>query len=297
VDGGRAAALNRWLPTTPNQIYSPFTLEVDTLAVSRRPLGIPFSCSLIPSPSLFAVTPDGKSILSCGHWDNSFKSTLIEQSKPIQSIVRHKDVVTCMALGTDGKTLITGSRDTTLMVWEIGYGKTSEYEVNEVPLHILYGHDDEVTCVAINIELDVALSGSTDGSCVVHTVRRGKYVRSIFHPKRHSIHFVATAPDGKIVTYSHEDMTLFLYSINGKLLKTLEFTERMNHAVITRDAEFIICGGEKGVVTVRKLHSLEVLHKFSTGGSICSVAISAEDRHIFVGLRDGKLVIIAEDSL
>ena len=47
------------------------------------------------------------------------------------------------------------------MVWEIGYGKTSEYEVNEVPIHILYGHDDEITCVAIHIELDVAVSGST----------------------------------------------------------------------------------------------------------------------------------------
>lgn len=27
-------------------------------------------------------------------------------------------------------------------------------------LHVLYGHDDEVTCVAIMTELDLAVSGS-----------------------------------------------------------------------------------------------------------------------------------------
>ena len=32
--------------------------------------------------------------------------------------------------------------------------------INAQPLHILYGHEDVVTCVIINTELDVALSSS-----------------------------------------------------------------------------------------------------------------------------------------
>ena len=32
--------------------------------------------------------------------------------------------------------------------------------LNNKPVQILYGHDDEVTCVAISVELDLAVSGS-----------------------------------------------------------------------------------------------------------------------------------------
>jgi WD40 repeat protein len=49
-----------------------------------------------------------------------------------------------VALAEDGKTLITGSKDTTLMLWKIQTVKNNT-RVDEAPVHILYGHDDEVT--------------------------------------------------------------------------------------------------------------------------------------------------------
>ena len=55
----------------------------------------------------------------------------MESSKQIQSIAAHKDIVTCLALGSDSRTLVTGSRDTTLMVWEI-VTKGNNCKVEEV---------------------------------------------------------------------------------------------------------------------------------------------------------------------
>jgi WD40 repeat protein len=87
------------------------------------------------------------------------------------------------------------------MVWETN-SKGYVFRIEENPLHILYGHDHEVTCVDINIELDVAVSGSKDGSVAIHTLRRGQYVRSIFHPKRLEILMVKVSSQGQIVVYS-----------------------------------------------------------------------------------------------
>ncbi|CAF0930650.1 unnamed protein product [Didymodactylos carnosus] len=42
-----------------------------------------------------------------------------------------------------------------------------------VPINIPYGHDAEITCVAISIELDIMVSGSLDGTCNTYTVKSG----------------------------------------------------------------------------------------------------------------------------
>jgi WD40 repeat protein len=73
------------------------------------------------------------------------------------------DLVTCVALDHCGSFLITGSRDTTCVVWDVsqlGTGSSSSMNVTPRPVQTLYGHDKAVTCVGIMTELDMAVSGS-----------------------------------------------------------------------------------------------------------------------------------------
>lgn len=70
------------------------------------------------------------------------------------------DVVTCLAIDNGGRHLITGSRDTTCRVWTVAHYGGWAVDIDKVPLQILYGHDREITCVAINWELDMVVSGS-----------------------------------------------------------------------------------------------------------------------------------------
>lgn len=184
-------------PTSQN-----FLFELDLLMNSRKKIGAAFAADLPISSNLFGCSRDGSLILSCGHWDSSIKCTWIDQSRPQQSLNKHKDIVTCLAIGSDGNLFVTGSRDTTVLVWEINYNRGYAYHVDENPIHILYGHNEEVTCVAIDIGLDVCVSGSNDGSCIIHTLRNGKYIRSIYHPKHCPITLVAISPMGHIVFYS-----------------------------------------------------------------------------------------------
>lgn len=204
-------------------------------------------------------------------------------------MVYHQDIITCIALSSDSKTLITGSKDSTVVVWDIQTKGTSILRVD--PIHVLYGHDDEVTCLAIHAELDVAVSGSKDGSIIIHTLRRGKYVRSIFHQKRYEISGVALSDQGHIAVYTAGDLFINLYSINGKWITSCELNSRINHMIISPDY-YLITGSEKGFVTIRTLYNLQVVHRFNAASACRSLAVG--DRHLLIGLADGKILFICQ---
>jgi WD40 repeat protein len=61
-------------------------------------------------------------VACCGYWDHSIRCYAAEDGRLLQACRAHKDVVTCLALGADGRTLVSGSRDTTVAVWDVAPG-------------------------------------------------------------------------------------------------------------------------------------------------------------------------------
>lgn len=68
------------------------------------------------------------------------------------------------------------------------------------PIYRLYGHDDTVVCLHANTDLDVLLSGSTDGTVIIWNLRRGCYLRSL--PVGHAVEHVAISCFAQIVAAS-----------------------------------------------------------------------------------------------
>jgi len=152
------------------------TTDRDLTDDERGRLGAPFAHDVEAHPALFAVSPDGRFLYTAGHWDRSFRVLALDTFRQVQAVVAHDDAVTCLALAEDGRTLVTGSRDTTLMTWEVDPATGA---VGRVPLQVLHGHDSEVTAVAVNADHDLVVSGSRDGTCIVYTMRGGQYVRTL----------------------------------------------------------------------------------------------------------------------
>jgi WD40 repeat protein len=129
----------------------------------------------------FAFIADAKVVLSCGHWDRSVRVTSIETGRLVQSLRQHRDVVSCLAVARDfgQRWLITGSRDCTLIVWDVVVDRGSF--ISAIPTRTLHGHDDVVTCVFVNPEINSIFSGSEDGTIIIHNLREGDYVRTIIN--------------------------------------------------------------------------------------------------------------------
>ena len=146
-------------------------------------LGTPFAADL-ESRHCFAVLPGAGTVVCCGYWDNTIRCYTTEEGRLLQSLRQHKDIVTCVAAGTDSRTVVSGSRDTTLVIWDAvpspRGAKGSKQKgppslvLRDRPRHVLYGHSDAVVCLAVCTQLDLIISASADGSVLFHTLLDGR---------------------------------------------------------------------------------------------------------------------------
>jgi WD40 repeat protein len=152
----------------------PFSFELDK-ALSAKPRRVELFFSEDSEGGAiggcFAINSAATLFFSAGHWDNSIKVRLLSTHKVARAAIEHKDLVTCLGLGTDGKTIVSGSKDTTVIVWDYNFtsltnssllskttnllSTTSEPRTKLDVRRVLTGHDDVVTCVAVSTELDL----------------------------------------------------------------------------------------------------------------------------------------------
>ncbi|CAI8599125.1 unnamed protein product [Vicia faba] len=271
VNEGLNLSVKTWL-STQLQSGGNFTFSgsqdlffgVGSELLSPRKIGIPVPEHVEHGEQCFATmqTPSENFLISCGNWENSFQVISLSDGRMVQSIRQHKDVVSCIAVTSDGSILATGSYDTTVMVWEVFRGKTEKRIRNsqselprkntviiETPCHILCGHDDIITCLYVSHELDIIISGSKDGTCVFHTLREGRYVRSLRHPSGSPISKLVVSQHGQIVIYADDDLSLHLYSINGKHLAASESNGRLNTIQLSK------CGTKDGSLLVYSIEN------------------------------------------
>lgn len=209
-----------------------------------------------------------------------------------------------IAVTSDRSIVATGSHDTTVMVWEIIRGKKrvkhaqqEAHVIAETPFRILCGHDDIITCLYASVELDVVISGSKDGTCVFHTLHDGRYIRSIRHPTGSPLSKLAASRHGRIVLYSDDDLSLHLYSINGKHIASSDSNGRLNCLELSCCGEFMVCAGDQGQIVVRSMSSLEIVKKYSgIAKVITSLTITPEDCFL-AGTKDGNLLVYSIENL
>ena len=111
----------------------PFSFEPDKSGKPRQ-LDFLIGDEVASAHACFAALKDGKHILHCGSWDDSFKLAVrsvlccfvcanalqsIATGKPLITLTEHNDVVTCLTVDSTEMVLATGSADSTICVWDL----------------------------------------------------------------------------------------------------------------------------------------------------------------------------------
>ncbi|XP_062970054.1 neurobeachin-like protein 2 isoform X1 [Cynocephalus volans] len=293
-----------WLPYDRN-ISNYFSFSKDPTMGSpkmQRLLSGPWVPGSGVSGQALAVAPDGKLLFSGGHWDGSLRVTALPRGKLLNQLSRHLDVVTCLALDTCGIYLISGSRDTTCMVWRLLQQGGLSVGLAPKPVQVLYGHEAAVSCVAISTELDMAVSGSEDGTVIIHTVRRGQFVAALRPPGATlpgPVSHLALGSEGQIVVQSSAwerpgaqvTYSLHLYSVNGRLRASLPLAEQPTAMAVAED--FVLLGTAQCALHILHLNKLlPAAPPLHMKVPIRSVAVTKERSHVLVGLEDGKLIVV-----
>ncbi|XP_074233563.1 lipopolysaccharide-responsive and beige-like anchor protein isoform X4 [Camelus bactrianus] len=313
VTANRLFAVNKWhnLPAhqgaVPDQPYQ-LPVEIDPLIASntgmhRRQITDLLDQSIQVHSQCFVITSDNRYILICGFWDKSFRVYSTDTGKLIQVVFGHWDVVTCLTRSESyiggNCYVLSGSRDATLLLWYWN-GKSSGIGDNPgseaaAPRAVLTGHDCEVTCAAACAELGLVLSGSNEGPCLIHSMN-GDLLRTLEGPENClNPRLIQASREGHCVIF-YENGFFCTFSVNGKLQATMETDDNIRAIQLSRDGQYLLTGGDNGVVVVWQVSDLKQLFAYpGCDAGIRAMALSYDQRCIISGMASGSIVLFYND--
>jgi WD40 repeat protein len=103
----------------------------------------------------------------------------------------------------DGKTIISGSDDKTIKLWDIKNGKI---------LRSLEGHSGAVNSVVPTMDGKMIISGSDDKTEILWDIDTGKILRTL-NGSNHAVHAVAITIDGRSIICGKENFSLDYWEI------------------------------------------------------------------------------------
>lgn len=313
VTANRLFAVNKWhsLPAHQGAVQDqPYQLpvEIDPLiacgtGTHRRQVTDLLDQSIQVHSQCFVITSDNRYILVCGFWDKSFRVYSTDTGKLIQVVFGHWDVVTCLARSESyiggNCYILSGSRDATLLLWywngkSSGIGDNPGSETT-TPRAILTGHDYEITCAVVCAELGLVLSGSQEGPCLIHSMN-GDLLRTLEGPENClKPKLIQASREGHCVIF-YENGCFCTFSVNGKLQATVETDDHIRAIQLSRDGQYLLTGGDNGVVIVRQVSDLKQLFAYpGCDAGIRAMALSFDQRCIISGMASGSIVLFYND--
>ncbi|XP_052744706.1 neurobeachin isoform X4 [Bicyclus anynana] len=317
VSAARAFAAHRWVgggcahsaparhadhpPPHHPLLMDPVWAAGGAQALSRRQLGDNFSQRVRARSNCFVTTVDSRFLIAAGFWDNSFRVFSTETAKIVQIIFGHYGVVTCVSRSecniTSDCYIASGSEDCTVLLWHwsarhggiVGEGETP------APRVTLTGHDAPLNGVLVSAELGLVISSSVNGPVLIHTTF-GELLRSLVAAEGvTSPQQLALSREG-VVVVAYAKGHLAAFTLNGRRLRHETHNDNFQCLVLSRCGEYLVCGGDAGVVEVWRAFTLAPLYAFPPAGApVTSLALSHDQRFLLAGLENGSLVVFHID--
>ena len=252
-------------------------------------------------------------LVSGAHWDCSVCVSLAHGSGGTRQRLRyHSDVVTCVAVSSCGKWMMSGSLDATALLWSLGEGGLQMFQQQSAPSgkpaqpaaagaagypggvaagamahlepsHVLRGHSAAVLCVALSSSLRLAASGSRDGTTALYTLRDGKRVRALREPGGAEIEQLLLCDAGYVLIAAAAGSRVHLFTLNGLPRWSWQSAGPGVSALsLARGGGALLCGFDDGAISVWRLHDRAPLAHYVAAPAPV-VCIAHSDSLLFVG--------------
>ena len=187
------------------------------------------------------------------------------------TLTGHSDAIWGVALSPNGQTLVSGSADKTIKVWNLDTGQLRR---------TLLGHSNIVRSVIFRPNGQVLVSGSGDKTIKLWNVQTGELIRTL---TGHSgpVWSVAISHDGQTIVSGSEDKTIKIWNLStGKLIRTLTgHSSRVFSIALSLDGQILISGSKDKTIKIWNLSTGKLIRTL-TGHSdaVRSIALSPDER-------------------
>jgi WD40 repeat protein/tRNA A-37 threonylcarbamoyl transferase component Bud32 len=264
------AALYRQAPAPLNEISSP-----------------------IPSPRRMVVTPNGRTVI-VSSLGKEFAALDLATGRVLRTYRGHKDSVLDIAISRDGESLLTGSADGTVRVWDS----------NTAESRIIGKHSQAVSAVNFSKGGRYVISGDGNFGRGFNAARKGTVMIWDLTPDADEPEPIATlsghsstvtsvdlSADGKQALSAGDDATVRVWDVDrGEAIKTFSFhNSPVRRVAYNPDERAAISVGMNGSVRVTHIESgqpmAQATFKDQRAGlnSLSNAVLSADGRQVAIG--------------
>jgi WD40 repeat protein len=188
----------------------------------------------------------------------------------------HADWVSSIAFSPDGKTLLSGSHDGTLMLWDVVTGR----QLRSIEGHRQHDRPFAVLSVAFSPDGKTLLSASEDQTLRFWDAASGAELR-VFRGADFS-HEAVFSPDGKVVAAANCGSIILVDASTGRLLRTFRRTINcVTHVAFSPDGRTLLNDG--GLIQVRNLSTGRVVKSFGLYATLNGMALSLDGKNLMLG--------------
>ena len=204
--------------------------------------------------------------------------------KQIKMTKGHQNSVTSVSCSPDGKYVLSGSTDSTLILWNPKSGAR---------LNPLKGHNSFVECVSWSPDGRYFASGSLNGGVIIWDANSNARVRTL---KGHTfgIESICWSPDGKYLASCSSDETIVIWDANsGAKLKILEGHEKTVTSVSwSPDGKYLASASKDKTIVIWDVNSgakIKTLQGHTK--NVNSVCWSPDGKYLASGSRDKTVIV------
>jgi len=216
-------------------------------------------------------------------WLRSLRPPMAHLGTAQSAVIRgHEGWVSSVAVGSDGRCIVSGALDATVRVWDAATGQE---------LLCLRGHEDWVKSVAISADGRRIISGSDDKTVRVWDATTGQELLCL-RGHLSDVDGVVVSSDGRRVASGSDDMTVRVWdSMNGYELLCLRGHEKwVTTVALSGDGRRIVSGSDDASIRVWDAATgQELLCLRGHESGVRSVALSGDGRRIVSGSYDDTI--------
>lgn len=177
---------------------------------------------------------------------------------------------------SDRNTAISGSRDTTLRIWDLSTGTCR---------NVLVGHQASVRCLAIHG--DLVVSGSYDTTARIWSISQGRCLRTL---SGHFSQIYAIAFDGRRIATGSLDTSVRIWDPHSGQCHAILQGHTSLVGQLQMRGDTLVTGGSDGSVRVWSLTKMAPIHRLAAHDNSVT-SLQFDNTRIVSGGSDGRVKV------